>query len=139
MKHSFGKTIGTAARIFAGKVLAELYLPEGQEAIGRRALRIGSSKLPVKVTIQSSIKKVKALSEEELMQNKAEESKYAVKDAREEIERAKVALNKAESEEEKKIATEKLANAEKTLATSIHIQEIEEGNLETYEEEHKED
>jgi len=52
MKHSFSKTIGTAARVIKGKVLMELYLNEGAEELGRKALRIGSSKLTVKTTIQ---------------------------------------------------------------------------------------
>lgn len=52
MKHSFGKTIGTAARVFEGNIVMELYLLEGQEAIGREALRVGSSKLPLRTTVQ---------------------------------------------------------------------------------------
>ena len=51
MKHSFGKTIGTAAQVSAGKALIELYLPEGYEQIGRNALRIGASKLPIRYTV----------------------------------------------------------------------------------------
>lgn len=52
MKHSFGKTIGTAAQVKAGAILMELYLQEGQEASGRDAFRVGSSKLTVKTTVQ---------------------------------------------------------------------------------------
>jgi large subunit ribosomal protein L10e len=51
MKHSFGKTIGTAAQVNAGKILFELYLSEEHEHIGRNALRIGASKLPVRFTV----------------------------------------------------------------------------------------
>ncbi len=52
MKHSFGKTIGTAARVTKGKSLMELHLPEGQEELGRKALNVGSTKLTVRTTIQ---------------------------------------------------------------------------------------
>ncbi|MFW6286261.1 MAG: 50S ribosomal protein L16 [Nanoarchaeota archaeon] len=51
MKHSFGKTVGTAAQVNKGKVVLELYLPEGQERLGRNALRIGASKLPIRFTV----------------------------------------------------------------------------------------
>lgn len=53
MKHSFGKTIGTAARVFKGATLMELYLPKGEEAFGREAFRVASTKLTVKVTVQN--------------------------------------------------------------------------------------
>lgn len=52
MKHSFGKTIGTAARMTKGSTIFELYLPEGAEARGRDALRVGSSKLTLRTTVQ---------------------------------------------------------------------------------------
>ncbi len=53
MKHSFGKTIGTAARIFKGAPIFELYLQEGEENFGRSALKVASTKLPIRTTIQN--------------------------------------------------------------------------------------
>lgn len=53
MKHSFGKTIGTACQVTKGKILMELYLPAGEEAFGREAFRVGSTKLTVRTTIQN--------------------------------------------------------------------------------------
>lgn len=70
MKHSFGKTIGTAARVFKGKTVFELYLPQGQEAIGRNALRIGSTKLPLRCSIQYIEEKKK---EEKQLEEKPQE------------------------------------------------------------------
>lgn len=135
MKHSFGKTIGTAARIFKGKVLFELHLQEGQEAVGRRALQVGSSKLPVKTTIQSTITKVKELTQEELMQQKASIAKDALKDAQKELEDAKKAESKASTEEEKTAAAAKVATAEQNVETAQKIKEIEKENLEQFEKE----
>ena len=57
MKHSFGKIIGTATRVVKGKILMELFLEEGAEEFGRAALRVGSSKLTIKTTIQRELKK----------------------------------------------------------------------------------
>ncbi len=51
MKHSFGKPIGTAAQIKKGKVLMEVWAPEGKEGIVREALESGIKKLPLKGTI----------------------------------------------------------------------------------------
>lgn len=52
MKHSFGKTIATAARVNKGDVVMELYLPQGEEALGRDAFRVVSSKLTITTTTQ---------------------------------------------------------------------------------------
>jgi len=51
MKHSFGKTIGTAAQVPKGKDLFELWLPEGKEDFGRSMLKKTSKKLPLKTSI----------------------------------------------------------------------------------------
>jgi large subunit ribosomal protein L10e len=136
MKHSFGKTIGTAAQITTGKVLLELHLAEGQELFGRNAIRIGASKISIKTTIQATYKKVKELSEEELMYQKADEAKYALKDAKSQLVEAQEAQQKATTEEEKVSAAEKLSMAQRNLETAEHIKEIEDENLEKYEEEH---
>mgnify|MGYP006306648973 CR=1 FL=1 len=138
MKHSFGKTIGTAAQVTRGKVLIELNLQQGQEDFGRNALKIGSSKISIKTTIQSSYREIKELTEEELMYQKAEEAKYAVKDAREQLELAKQAVSDAQTEEEKVNATQKLELAQKNLETAEHIQELEDQNVEDFEEEQEE-
>lgn len=69
MKHSFGKIIGTACQVKAGKVIFELFLPTGEENFGRLALKVASSKLTLKTTIQASIQKVKKLTAEELASN----------------------------------------------------------------------
>lgn len=53
MKHSFGKTIGTAAQVKKGASVMEVYLPDGQEALGREALRVASSKLTLRTTVQN--------------------------------------------------------------------------------------
>ena len=52
MKHSFGKTIGTASQVKKGAVVMEVYLPEGMENFGREAFRVGSSKLTLRTTVQ---------------------------------------------------------------------------------------
>lgn len=82
MKHSFGKTIGTACQVMKGKVIFELYLPNGEESFGREALKVGSSKLTLRTTTQSTIQKVKKLTAEELeyaaeLQRKDAEQKVA--------------------------------------------------------------
>jgi len=52
MKHSFGKAIGTAARVTKGKTIMELYLPVEAEIMGRKALNVASTKLTLKTTTQ---------------------------------------------------------------------------------------
>jgi large subunit ribosomal protein L10e len=54
MKHSFGKIIGTAARVEAGKVLLTVYCNKNQEDVARTALKKASQKLPLRTTIQTS-------------------------------------------------------------------------------------
>ncbi len=66
MKHSFGKIIGTACQVLEGKILMELYLPEGQEALGREAFRVASTKLTLRTTIQTTFVKVRRLTAEEI-------------------------------------------------------------------------
>ena len=63
MKHSFGKTIGTACQVTKGKEILELHLSEGEEEFGRKALKVGSSKLTIKTSIQSFIKDIKKVEE----------------------------------------------------------------------------
>lgn len=81
MKHSFGKTIGTAARVEIGKVLMELYLPEDKEALGRAALNKSSKKLPIRTTVQSQKMVAKELTAEELARKEKEELKRKAQDA----------------------------------------------------------
>lgn len=81
MKHSFGKTIGTAARVEKGKVLMELYLPEDKEALGRQALNKSSKKLPLRTTVQGFKVKAKKLTAEELARKEKEEVKMKAQDA----------------------------------------------------------
>jgi large subunit ribosomal protein L10e len=52
MKFSFGKIIGTAARVFEGKSLLEISIPKEDEIWGRKTLKIASSKLPVRTRIE---------------------------------------------------------------------------------------
>lgn len=92
MKHSFGKTIGTACQVTKGKVIMELFLPAGEEEIGREALRVGSTKLTLRTTTQSSIQKVRKLTADELA-NKAEAER---KDAEKAAADAAAAAEKAE-------------------------------------------
>ena len=57
MKHSFGKTIGTAVRTEEGKTLMTLSVPPNYERLGRRALSKASKKLPVKTRIEARDKR----------------------------------------------------------------------------------
>ena len=57
MKHSFGKTIGTAAQVKKGKILFSLSLDKSKEAFGREMLKRASKKLPLRTTIQVRDKK----------------------------------------------------------------------------------
>jgi len=47
MRLSFGKPIGTAARVRAGQRILEVRVPPGKDAVVKRAFKIASSKLPV--------------------------------------------------------------------------------------------
>ena len=51
MKHSFGKVIGTAAQVKEGKVLMEISVPKSAENEVRKLLKMASSKLPLRTTI----------------------------------------------------------------------------------------
>ena len=51
MRRAFGKPVGLAARVSNGTVIFELYTKRENVDIARRALKIASSKLPVKTRI----------------------------------------------------------------------------------------
>jgi len=51
MKHAFGKPIGTAAQIYEGKEIFELWIPGDKEKIGRKAFETALNKLPFRGTI----------------------------------------------------------------------------------------
>jgi len=51
MRRSFGKPIGLAARVRSGQNILEVRFNKGKEGIVKNALRIASSKLPVKCRI----------------------------------------------------------------------------------------
>lgn len=51
MRRAFGKPVGLAARVGNGTVIFELYTKRENVDIARRALKIASSKLPVKTRI----------------------------------------------------------------------------------------
>ncbi len=53
MKHSFGKIIGMAARIEAGKILMQVWVPREEETLARHAMKGASKKLPIRCTIQT--------------------------------------------------------------------------------------
>jgi large subunit ribosomal protein L10e len=54
MRLSFGRPVSTAARVKPGQRIIEVRVPDGREAIGRKALKIASSKLPVPCSIEVS-------------------------------------------------------------------------------------
>lgn len=47
MKMSFGKTIGTAARVFKGAIILEAFVNTENLAVGKRAVKKSSYKLPL--------------------------------------------------------------------------------------------
>jgi large subunit ribosomal protein L10e len=51
MRLSYGKPIGTAARVKKGQNIIEVRVPPGKEAAAKRALKIASSKIPVPCSI----------------------------------------------------------------------------------------
>ena len=77
MKHSFGKIIGTAARIEPNKVLAEVYVTEEGEETARLSLKKASKKLPLRTTINTFKQKVVKLTAEQLEAQKVEMAKIA--------------------------------------------------------------
>ena len=66
MKHSFGKIIGTACQVQEGKIIYDLYLPQGQEAFGRSVLKLMSKKLPVRTKVLAEYRKAIALTDKEI-------------------------------------------------------------------------
>lgn len=66
MKHSFGKIIGTASRVFAEDIMFDLYLPEGNEIFGRDVLKLLAKKLPVRTRIDVKYSKAIELTAEQL-------------------------------------------------------------------------
>jgi large subunit ribosomal protein L10e len=100
MKHSFGKIIGTASRVVKGKVLFDLYLPNGEENFGREVLKLLSKKLPVKTRIEVEYQKVVKLTKEQLeTQRIAEAEITAREEAKAEADEAKAAKAEGSSEE----------------------------------------
>lgn len=57
MRQAFGKPIGTAARVYPGTVILEVWARAGSEDAVKEALRKGASKLPIPTSIE--IKKIK--------------------------------------------------------------------------------
>jgi large subunit ribosomal protein L10e len=51
MKHSFGKPIGRAAQIKGGKILISLRINDPHLAVGKRALKRASYKLPLQAQV----------------------------------------------------------------------------------------
>lgn len=66
MKHSFGKIIGTAAKVEEGKDIFEIYIPKVNENFGRELLGVASKKLPIRSTVVAEYKKAIKLTKEEL-------------------------------------------------------------------------
>lgn len=103
MKHSFGKIIGTAAKVEIGKPIFELYLPKAYENFGREVLDLASKKLPVKVTVQAEKQKIVKLTAEEKEKIKATEAVAAeAQAAKEAADEEKAALKESKAAEEKK-------------------------------------
>lgn len=104
MKHSFGKIIGTACQVNAGKNLMDLYLPEGNELHGREVLKLLAKKLPVRTRIDVTYSKAVALTAEQKEAKAKREAfvsgQQAVKDAQD-AEDAEKAASKAAAEVKK--------------------------------------
>ncbi|MCA9496998.1 MAG: 50S ribosomal protein L16 [Nanoarchaeota archaeon] len=98
MKHSFGKIIGTAARVEKGKVLIELYTTKEGEAIGRAALKKAVKKLPLQASIETTYRKAVALTEEQLAAKAEEELRIEARE-KEEAEAAAAEAEAAEATE----------------------------------------
>ena len=136
MKHSFGKIIAMAARIEKGKVLMEIHVPKEEEAVARLALKSASKKLPIRTTIQTTLHKVKELTEEQQLAQHVAEAKDNLKEANSELETAKKHLAQAENDEAKKKAEAEISAAEAKIKSSEHIVEVQKEELEHYQEEH---
>ena len=101
MKHSFGKIIGTAARIEPKKVLLEVYVTEEGEETGRIALKKASKKLPLRTTMVSFKQKVIELTEAQIEAQKLEMVKIAKIDAERKASEEEKAAKAAADEKEK--------------------------------------
>ena len=73
MKHSFGKIIGTACQVQEGKVIYDLFLPEGQENFGRSVLKAMSKKLPIRTKVEAEYRKAVKLTEEDIKRREAKD------------------------------------------------------------------
>lgn len=73
MKHSFGKTIGTACQVQEGKIIYDLYVPEGQEEFGRDVLKLMSKKLPIRTKIEVEYRKAVKLTEADIARREAKD------------------------------------------------------------------
>ncbi len=100
MKHSFGKTIGTAAKIEKGQTVFEVYLPKTQENQGRNILKVASNKLPLRVTIVAEKRTAVELTNKQKEAIAVEEAKRAA------VEAKRKAQEKA-AEEKAKASTDK--------------------------------
>lgn len=99
MKHSFGKTIGTAAKVEVGKILFEVFLPKENEEVGRGALKAAGKKLPLTTTIIGESRKAIELTEDQKEAIKAEEAKMAAIAAKRKADEAEKAEKAAKKEE----------------------------------------
>jgi len=103
MKHSFGKIIGTAARIEPKKILMEIYVTTEGEAEGRAALKRASKKLPLRTMITMNTQTVIELTAEQIEAHKIELEKIAKIEAeRKAADEAKAEADAAAGAEEKK-------------------------------------
>lgn len=107
MKHSFGKIIGTAARVEIGKTICELYVQKKDEAFGREVLKMFSKKQPVRTTVVTEYREAIALTEDEKARRKANAERRRGTQKKEEEEAAAAAAaaegagaSSAESKEE---------------------------------------
>ena len=57
MRKSFGRSIGTAARVMKGQRIFEIRIPPGKEKSGKKALKVASSKMPTACSIEIESKK----------------------------------------------------------------------------------
>ncbi len=136
MKHSFGKTIATAARVEEGQTVLEVHVMSEHEAVARDALKVAGKKLPLKSTIQMTVHKVREMTEEELLEQKIDEAKQNIKDGAKELEDAQNKLKHAENDEDKAKAEAAIKAAESKIESSKHLVEVEEEQLHEVEEKH---
>ena len=93
MKHSFGKIIGTACQVQEGKIIYDLYLPQGEEQFGREVLKLMSKKLPIRTKVEATYREAVELTEEQLAHREAKDKArtqaakvQAAKEAEDEVE-----------------------------------------------------